>query len=81
MESDNVGLVICLTLFIVIGLNAAIYAAVSRGGWFWQINSLRHTARRMKKPWEHEDQDLEELSRLVSDLKDRRSNDSDEGKQ
>ncbi len=69
MDLDKAGLVICLTLFIVIGINAAIYASLRRGNTVGQIELLRKAANRARKPWETEDEALNELSKRVEELK------------
>jgi len=77
MDLEKAGLVICLTLFIVIGVNAAIYAAVSRGKTAGQIELIRRAARRAKDPWEEEDQALKELSKRVKNLQNLRGDKKD----
>jgi len=68
LDLDKAALVICLTLFIVIGINAAIYASLRRGNTVRQIELLRKAAGRVRNPWEEEDQALSELSRRVKEL-------------
>lgn len=69
MDLNKAALVICLTVFIVIGINAAIYASLRRGTTIGQIELLRKAAGRARKPWENEDKALSELSRRVNELK------------
>ncbi len=69
MDPNKAMLVVCLTVFIVIGVNAAIYAAFRRGNEANQIELLRKAASRARHPWAKEDQALEELSKRVADLK------------
>jgi hypothetical protein len=69
MDLEKAALVVCLTLFIVIGFNALIYISVSRGDTAGTIELFRRATRRARNPWQPEDDDLEELSRLVSGLK------------
>ncbi|UCH59194.1 MAG: hypothetical protein JSV61_13370 [Anaerolineales bacterium] len=69
MDPGKAGLVICLTLFIVIGINAAIYASIRRGNTVGQIELLRKAAKRARNPWEDEDEALKELSKRVSELR------------
>jgi len=69
MDLEKAGLVICLTIFIVVGVNAAIYASVKRGGTVGQIELLRRAASRARHPWKNEDEDLKELSARVAKLK------------
>lgn len=69
MDPNRILLVICLTLFIVVGINASIYALIRRGDAFRQIDLFRKAASQARDPWELEDQALEELSALVTELK------------
>lgn len=67
MDYERVALVVCLTLFIIIGINAALYVTLTRrNGTIGQIELMRRAARRARHPWEEEDKSLEELSRLVA---------------
>jgi hypothetical protein len=75
MDYSKAALVVCVTLFIVIGFNAMIYVSVTRGKTVGTIELLRRAAGRARDPWRTEDVALDELSRLVSTLK------SDEGEQ
>ncbi len=72
MDPNKAMLVICLTIFIVVGVNAAIYAAFRRGNEANQIELLRKAASRARQPWVNEDRALEELSKRVADLKRRK---------
>lgn len=69
MDTGRAAIVICVTLFLVIGINAAIYAALVRKNSVSQIELMRRAAERARDPWRSEDEDLKELSRLVSQLK------------
>ena len=69
MDIENAALVVCITVFAVIGINAVIYAMVSRGGTVGQIELMRRAAQRLRQPWEPEDQALQELSEHVAKLK------------
>lgn len=64
-------LVVCLTLFIVVGINAAIYAALKGGKEMGQIELFRRAAQRARRPWGEEDDNLEELSKRVNSLKEK----------
>lgn len=68
MDTSKAWMVICITVFLVVGVNAWIYAAVSRRGSIGQIELLRRATQRAKDPWQGEDNDLAELSRLVKDI-------------
>ena len=69
MDPDRVLLVICLTVFIVVGVNAALLVALRRGNEVSQIDLFKRAAGRARQPWVHEDEALEELSRRVAELK------------
>ena len=75
MDIDRATIVICLTLFIIIGINAAIYASFRRGTQFTTVDLLRKAAKRARDPWKVEDQALQELSDLTSQFR----GDKDEG--
>lgn len=78
MQSDNLLLVLCLTLLLVVGLNAAIYASLRGGGTQTQIDLFRRAAHRARQPWKDEDEALQELSKRVAALKERRTKDEDQ---
>jgi len=69
MNTDNVTLVVCLTLFIVVGINAALYVALRRGKEASLVELTRRAVHRLRDPWKDEDEALQELSRLVSEFK------------
>lgn len=78
MQSDNLLLVLCLTLFLVVGINAAIYASLRGGGTQTQIDLFRRAAQRARQPWKDEDEALQELSRRVAALKGKSAHDEDQ---
>ena len=73
MEYDKLFWVLCLTLFLAVGLNVMIYVAF-RGK---QSEGMAETLHRMSKgvrnPWEAEDAALDELSGLVAEFKGKES--------
>jgi hypothetical protein len=69
MDLERAGLVICVTLFFVIGLNALIYLSVSRGNLTGSFDLVRRATQRVRDPWKPEEDDLKELSNLVAGLK------------
>jgi hypothetical protein len=73
MDAGRAAIVICVTLFLVIGINAAIYVAFVRKNSVSQIEMMRKAAERARDPWQSENEDLKELSRLVKQLKDDRN--------
>lgn len=69
MDASKLIPVLCLALFIALGINAAIYAALRRGKEAGQIDLLRRAVGRARRPWGEEDDNLKELSRRVAGLK------------
>jgi len=72
MDPNKAILVCCITLFLVIGINAAIYVSVSRKNTVGQIELMRRAARQARNPWGKEDKDLQELAGRVSRIKELR---------
>jgi len=73
MEFEKAALVVCITLFIVIGINALIYLSVTRGNVTGSMELFRRASERMRDPWKAEDDSLQELSTLVAELQKERS--------
>lgn len=71
MDLERAALVICLTLFVVIGINAAIYVSFRRGDGVRQVDLFRQAFKTARQPWKTEDDALKELSDLVSEIKGR----------
>ncbi len=69
MDYSKAFLVVCLTLIIVIGINAAIYVMLSRRNEVGQIELLRRASKRARQPWREEDDNLQELSQRVKELR------------
>jgi hypothetical protein len=69
MDLDRAFLVVCLAVAAVIAINVMIYLSVRRGKEVTTIDLMRNAARRARNPWKDEDDALQELSDLVSDLK------------
>jgi hypothetical protein len=69
MDASKLIPVMCLALFIALGINAAIYAALRRGKEAGQIDLLRRAVGRARRPWGEEDDNLKELSQRVAGLK------------
>jgi len=68
MEFEKAALVVCITLFFVIGINALIYLSVTRGNVTGSIALFRRASERARDPWKMEDENLQELSCLVAEL-------------
>jgi hypothetical protein len=71
MNTDKAIIVVCLTLFIVIGINAAIFLSLRGRRTQGQIDMFRQAADRLRDPWRDEDEALEELSKRVESLKEK----------
>lgn len=69
MDIDRATLVVCLTVAAVIAFNVMIYLSLRRGNEVTTVDLMRKAAQRARNPWKDEDDDLQELSNLVSDLK------------
>ena len=69
MDFSKASVIVCLTIFIVVGLNAMIYVSVTREKGPGTIELMRRAVGKIRNPWEDEEKVLAELSRLVSDLK------------
>ena len=76
MDLDRVPIIIYGVIFLVVGINAAIYAMASRGGTIRQIELGKRMFQRLRQPWEPEDKALEELSAAVKKLKSWDDNDN-----
>jgi hypothetical protein len=72
MDTSKVPLVICLTVFIVVGINAALIVALRRGKEAGQIDLLRKAVGRARDPWAGENSSLKELSQRVAELQAKR---------
>jgi hypothetical protein len=69
MENDKLFWVLCLTLFLVIGLNFFIYIAL-RGKQTEHMTEVLHRfSQGVRNPWEAEDAALNELSEMVTNLR------------
>jgi hypothetical protein len=77
MDIERASLVICITIFVIIGINAAIYVSFRRGHQTTTINLFRKALTRARDPWETEDRALQELSDLVSQFHSKEDNEND----
>lgn len=69
MDLSNASIVICLTLLVVIAINLLIYFTLRRGIKIREIDLFRQISDRSRLPWKKEDEELEELAKLVEKLK------------
>lgn len=77
MDTSKVPLVLCLTLVIVIGINAALYVSLRGGSTAGQIELFRRAAQRARQPWKDEEDALNELSKRVAALKSEKKEDEE----
>jgi hypothetical protein len=63
-----------LVIFLVISVNVGLIRAARGKIAFPEIELFRRTARQARDPWKAQEEDLKELSRRVTELKDRREN-------
>lgn len=64
--------IICLTVFLIVGLNISLFSMVKNNSIQRQIKATKNMVRKVQSPWEDEDKDLEELSRLVGSLQEQK---------
>lgn len=62
-----------LVIVLVVGLNLTLILKARRGSSFRlfsrEVKMFQDVARQARNPWQQEDEDLEELARLVEGLK------------
>jgi hypothetical protein len=69
MDIQSVMIVVGVTLVLVIGFNLAIFFSYGRKDSPNEFQMLRNAVRRMKNPWQVEEEALAELSEKVEGLK------------
>ena len=69
MDLGRAALVVCITIAVVIAINAAIYATYRRGKGPSTIDMFRTAARTARDPWKGEDDALQELSQLTAQFR------------
>jgi len=69
MDVSKATLVICITVFVVIVINAAIYSAFRRKDGTGAIDLFRKAASQARNPWENEDTQLQELSKKIEEIR------------
>ncbi len=71
MELNQITLVVCITLALVLAFNAALYLLAKRKqGSVSEFELFRRAVRRSRNPWSEENAKLEALSRKVAELRD-----------
>lgn len=76
MDYGKIILVACLTLFIVLGVNAFIFTILRNRSSVSQIELFRKAAGSAKQPWKTEEEALKELSQKVNELKQKAANEN-----
>jgi hypothetical protein len=74
MDVDRAIIVAGATILVVILFNVMLYLSLRRGDEVTTIDMVRKAARRARQPWKDEDDALQELSKLVNNLKDDSNN-------
>ena len=69
MDTSSVPFAICLTIGIVVAVNATLYTMVRRKWLSENIELFRKAVVSARNPWKKEDDDLAQLSHLVSRFK------------
>ena len=70
MEINQVALIVCLTLALVLAFNVALYILAKRKqSTLGEFDMLRRAVRRGRDPWGEENAKLEALSRQVAELR------------
>jgi len=72
IDSQKLFLGLCLIVFFVITINAGLYFSLRRNPPKNQTGMFSQIGKTARKPWEKEDQALQELSRQVAGLKQHR---------
>lgn len=73
METDNVFLVVCGTLALVLLINAGILVALLRNNSSHQIKTIGKAIETIRDPLGKGNQDLEELRKRITKLEDQTS--------
>ncbi len=68
MQTDNVLLIVCGTLLLVLLINAGIMVALLRSNPSNQLKVLSKTFETFQNPWKKGNQDLKELRDRISKL-------------
>lgn len=69
MDIERATLVVCITVLVIIAVNAAIYISFRRGNQSAMFDMFRKAMTRARDPWEAEDRALQELSELTTQFR------------
>jgi hypothetical protein len=78
IDSQKLFLGLCLIVFFVVAINAGLYFSLRRNPPRNQTGLFSQIGKTARKPWEKEDQALQELSKQVAGLKQHRQKSGDE---
>lgn len=81
LDTSRVVLIVCLTIILVVGINAMLYAALRRGEEASLVELTRRAFKNARNPWKEEDDALQELARLVGKLKEEKPENSGKGEE
>ena len=68
MITERAMLIICVGIGLAVLLPLLIYASLRRQNTNQQIELLKRATTRSRQPWVNEDDNLQELSRLIAQL-------------
>lgn len=77
MDISRATWVICITIVVVIILNAGIFLAFSKRKPDSYSSAFGKATREMRNPWQREDERLAELSQRIADLRNSAPSDKD----
>ncbi len=69
MVISKTSLILGIVIFLVVGVNALAYLSLRKKNTLNEIELFRRASKRASRPWEKEENNLAELSRLVQQFK------------
>lgn len=69
---------LCLVAVLVIGINAALFFSLRKTSTTRHVQLWQKAAKRVREPWKDEDEALQNLSKLVSQLREEQESAEDE---
>jgi hypothetical protein len=78
MDISKASTVICLTIIAVVALNVLIYFAFRRGIRVPEIDMIQKITDRSNPPWRKDQEDLDELAKMVENINQPLERDVDE---
>ncbi len=71
----NIAVILIIVIVLVVGINGLLFLAARRGGVGKEYQLLSKAFKQARDPWQKENSNLEELSRLVSQFDEHVEND------